>query len=196
MLNNKHFFQRVGTAAAVALVACVLVVDASVPRGWILAGTKPAEFEVGVGADQAYQGHASAFLKSKTLSVDGFGTLMQSVRAEQYKGKRVRLSGLVKSQEVVSWAGLWMRIDQGKDMLALDNMQDRPIKGTTGWQRYDVVLDVPQDSTGISFGILLDGAGKVWLNSTKLDVVGVDVPVTSASDQKIPDKPVNLDFTE
>ena len=197
MLNSKHFFRRVGTGAVVALAACVLVVDASVPRGWFLAGKKPAEYEVGVDADQVYQGHVSAFLKSKTLGVNGFGTLMQSVRAEQYKGKRVRLSGLVKSQEVVSWAGLWMRVDQGKDMVAIDNMQDRPIKGTTGWQRYEVVLDVPQDSTGISFGILLDGAGEIWVSSTKFDVVGTDVPVTGGpGDRKIPDKPVNLEFTE
>jgi hypothetical protein len=75
--------------------------------------------------------------------------LMQSVRAERYIGKKVRLSGLVKSQEVVSWAGLWMRVDKGKDMVVFDNMQDRPIKGTTDWQRYDMVLDVPPDSTGI-----------------------------------------------
>ena len=122
---------------------------------------------------------------------------MQSVRAEQYKGKRVRLSGLVKSQEVVSWAGLWMRVDQGKDMVAIDNMQDRAIKGTTGWQRYEVVLDVPQDSTGISFGILLDGAGEIWLSNTKFYVVETDVPVTGGpGDRKIPDKPVNLEFTE
>jgi hypothetical protein len=122
--------------------------------------------------------------------------LMQSIRAEQYKGKRVRLSGFVKSQTVVSWAGLWMRVDQGKDMVAIDNMQDRPVKGTTDWQRYDVVLNVPPDSTGISFGILLDGAGEVWLSSTKFDVVGADVPVTGAADKKTPDNPVNLDFTE
>ena len=122
--------------------------------------------------------------------------LMQSVRAERYIGKKVRLSGLVKSQEVVSWAGLWMRVDKGKDMVVFDNMQDRPIKGTTDWQRYDMVLDVPPDSTGISFGILLDGAGKVWLSGTKFDVVGADVPSTGAGDRKIPDNPVNLDFTE
>ena len=196
MFKSTHFFRRVATGAAVALVACVLVVHASVPRGWFLAGTKPAEYEAGVDADQLYQGHASAFLKSRTPSVDGFGTLMQSVRAEHYIGKRVRLSGLVKSREVMSWAGLWMRVDKGKDMIVFDNMQDRPIKGTTDWQRYDVVLDVPADSTGISFGILLDGTGKVWLSGTKFDVVGADVPSTGAGDRKIPDSPVNLDFTK
>jgi hypothetical protein len=132
MLNSNYSFRRVVTGAAVAIAACVLVVHASVPRGWLLAGTKPAEFEVGIDANQVYEDHASAFLKSKALKVDGFGTLMQSVRSEKYKGKRVRLSGLVKSEEVVGWAGLWMRVDQSTEMVAFDNMHDRPIKDTTG----------------------------------------------------------------
>jgi len=89
MLKSTYFFRRVATGAAVALAACVLVVQASVPRGWFLAGTKPAEYEVGVDADQPYQGHASASLKSRTLSVDGFATLMQSVRPD---GWPVRLT--------------------------------------------------------------------------------------------------------
>lgn len=195
MLKNKYFFRRVATSAAVVLAACVLVVEASVPRGWFLTGTKPSDYETGIDGDELYQGHASAFLKSKTQNVNGFGTLMQSIRAEQYIGKRVRLSGVVKTQEVVSWAGLWMRVDQGKDVVAFDNMYDRGIKGTTGWQRYDVVLDVPPDSTGIAFGILLNGAGTVYLTGTKFDVVGADVQSTGGGDKKIPDVPVNLDFT-
>jgi len=89
-----------------------------------------------------------------------------------------------------------MRVDQGESMIAFDNMQDRPIKGTTGWQRYDVVLDVPKDATGISFGILLAGTGEGWLNSTKFDVVEAETPVTKSNDRKLPDKPVNLEFVE
>jgi hypothetical protein len=159
MVNSKRFSQKVAIGVGVVLAACVLVAHANVPRGWFMAGSKPQEFEAGVDAAHTYQGQASAFLKSKQSSVDGFGTLMQSIQADQYKGKRVRLSGFVNSQEVVGWAGLWVRVDQGKDAVAFDNMQDRPIKGTTNWQRYDVVLDVPQDATGISFGILLEGTG-------------------------------------
>ena len=54
----------------------------------------------------------------------------------------MRLSGFVNSQEVVGWAGLWMRVDQGKDMVVLDNMEDRPIRapqtgsGTTWYWIY------------------------------------------------------------
>jgi hypothetical protein len=177
-------------------VVSVLVLKADVPRGWHLAGTKPAEYEAGVDPGQAYQGHDSAFLKSKRPSVDGFGTLMQSINAEKYKGNMVRLSGLVKSEEVTGWAGLWMRVDKGTEPLAFDNMQKRPIKGTTGWQRYYVVLDVPKDATGIAFGMLLSGPGQVWLNSTKFEIIGLDMPAPNASQKSLPDKPVNLEFND
>jgi hypothetical protein len=177
-------------------VVCVLALNADVPRGWIVAGTKPAEYEAGVEPGQAYQGHASAFLKSKRPSVDGFGTLMQSINAEKCQGNKLRLSGLVKSEEVTRWAGLWMRVDKGTEQLAFDNMYDRPIKGTTGWQRYYVVLDVPKGATRIAFGILLDGPGEVWLNSAKFEIVGLDVPATSPSERRLPDNPVNLEFND
>lgn len=196
MANTKRHSWKIPIATTVILATCIFAVHANVPRGWRLAGSKPAEFEVGVDAGQTYQSHSSAFLKSKQPTVDGFGTLMQGINAEQYKGKKVRLSALVKSEEVVGWAGLWMRLDQGKDVVAFDNMQDRPIKGTSGWQRYEVVLDAPKDATGISFGILLAGGGEVWLSGTKFDVVGPEVPVTSPSDGKVPDRPVNLEFAE
>jgi hypothetical protein len=181
---------------AVVCTACVVAINAEVPRGWLLSGTKLAEYEVGVDADQTYQKHASAFLKSRQASVAGFGMLMQQFAAEQYLGKRVRISGAVKSDEVKGWAGLWMRVDKGKEVVAFDNMQDRPIKGTTDWQRYEVVLEVPADATGISFGMLLDGAGEVWLSSTKFEIVGLDVPTTSLGEKKLPDNPVNLEFAE
>src|SRR2546429_2846706 len=86
MSSEKHNSWRVGLGALVVLVGCVLVARAEVPRGWFLAGSKPSEFEAGVDPGQAYQGHRSAYLKSKQLSVDGFGTLMQqfTARSEEH----------------------------------------------------------------------------------------------------------------
>lgn len=193
-MSSNQYFWRMLVGVVLLLTGLVLVAQATLPRGWLLAGTKPSEYEVGVDVDQMYQGHATAFLKSKTLNADGFGTLMQSIKAEQYLGRKVRLSGLVKSEEVLGWAGLWMRVDKEKSPVAFDNMENRAIKGTTGWQRYDVVLGVPKDATAISFGILLAGSGVVWLNDTKFDVVGADVPVTNTGDKVLPEKPINLEF--
>ena len=178
----------------VLLLACSVALQAAAPAGWHIAGSKPASYEAGTDTQAAYNGHPSAYLKSNEPVSDGFGTLMQEFRADKYAGKRLRLSAFVKSDAVQDSAGLWMRVDKGRDSVAFDNMQGRPIKGTIGWQKYEVVLDVPQDATGIFFGVLLGGSGEVWLNSAKLEVVGTDVPTTGAKPPKLPDEPVSLSF--
>lgn len=173
-------------------VAFSLVLNATVPTGWHVAGSKPAEYEAGVDAGAMYNEHPSAYLKSKTLVVGGFGTLMQDFNAEKYAGKRIRFSANVKTEEVQSWAGLWLRVDKQSTSVAFDNMHDRPIKGTTGWNNYAVILDVPEDATEIFFGVLLNGPGSVWLNSVRVEVVGFDIPTIGTGSGE----PRNLDFTE
>lgn len=71
MLNNR-ILRCLPLGMAMILGAFAAVVHANVPKGWFLAGSKPEEFESGVDAEQMYQAHASAFLKSKQTSVDGF----------------------------------------------------------------------------------------------------------------------------
>jgi hypothetical protein len=166
----------------------------AVPHGWLLAGSNPRNYETGLDPQAGYQGFPSAYLKAKQLAMDGFGTLMQQFSAEQYAGKRARLRAFVKAGEVADWAGLWMRVDKGSHSVSFDNMMDRPIKGTTAWQNYEVILDVPQDATGIAFGILLNKSGSVWLNSVKFESVGLDVPATGKAPAQLPEGPVNLNF--
>lgn len=65
----------------------------------------------------------------------GFGTLTQWFRADEYRGKRLRMTAYVRTSGVERWAGLWMRIDgKEKTGLAFDNMMRRPVKGTTDWK--------------------------------------------------------------
>src|SRR5262249_37325162 len=138
---------RNGLVAVAVLSTGLLILRAEVPKGWFLAGSKPAEYETAVDTVNAFGGLPSAYLRSRKPQVtEGFGTLMQDFSAEQYEGKRVRFGGFVKSDNVEKWAGLWMRVDgkSGQRPLAFDNMQDRPITGVTGWKEYEVVLDVPQ----------------------------------------------------
>ena len=76
-------------------------------------------------------------------------------------------------------------------------LQNRPIKGTTDWKKYEIVLDIPSDSKSINYGVLLSGDGKVWFDDFRLEEVDDNVPVTNIMSEKtIPDKPVNMDFEE
>jgi len=192
---NKWLVATVACCLLLPLAALSLPAQMSsggAPRGWFLAGTKPDNYTTGLDPNVPYQGHAAAYLKAKPSATDGFGTLMQNFSASQYAGQRVRLRASVKSEAVNDWAGLWMRVDQGASTVAFDNMQSRPIKGTRGWQDYNVVLDVPQNSTMISFGILLSKGGDVWISNVRFQAVGADVPTTNS----VSSAPTNLNFDE
>ena len=183
------------TGLAMFLAAATARAADPVPAGWFLAGSRPDLYKVGLDATITHSGKNSATLKSTAEKPEGFGTLMQTIDAAPYRGKRVQLAGFVKSQEIAGWAGLWMRVDgeEGKT-LAFDNMQSHPIRGTTPWTRYAVVLDVSQEAKAIAFGVLLGGAGQLWFDSFAFDTVGRDVPVTG--NPPLPEKPRNLDFEQ
>jgi hypothetical protein len=177
------------------LVTLPVLAIAAMPEGWILAGSDRGSYTADRDTSVKHGASASALLASTKPST-GFGTMMQMFDAADYAGKRMRLSGWVKSETVASWAGLWMRVDGNGSparMLAFDNMQSRGIKGTTGWTRYEVVLDVADDAKAIAFGILLDGEGKVWLSDVKFESVPQSVPTTGSSTE-MKSAPGNLDF--
>jgi len=163
--------------------------------GWIAAGSYPKDYDMGIDFTTVHSGKASGYMKCQVAESQGFGTLMQTFRGSEYLGKRVRLSAYVKSEQVEEWAGLWMRVDGSNKPLSFDNMQNRSIQGTTDWQRYEVVLDVPESSVAIAFGVLLAGKGQVWMDDFQFEVVGSEVPTTDIPlDQHIHTSPQNLSF--
>ncbi len=96
---------------------------------------------------------------------------MQNFSPDKYKGKRLRLTGYVKTKDVEDgWAGLGLRVDgdkealpdgkQSRKMLAFDNMQNRPLKGTMDCTKCEIVIDVPDSATNIAYSVLLRRADK------------------------------------
>jgi hypothetical protein len=79
-----------------------------------------------------------------------------------------------------------------KELLAFDNMGNRPIKGNTDWKLYEVVLDIPENTNKIAFGALLDGTGKVWIDDYNMEIVEKTVPTTG----NYSSSPKNLSFDE
>lgn len=150
--------------------------------GWWHAGSNPRGYLTGVDRAVTRGGRASARLKSKGASPTGFGSLMQMSSAEKYRGKRVRMSAWVRSENVARHSGLWMRVDgPGGDPskpLAADAMQDRGIVGTHDWQRYEIILDVAPEAADIAYGAHLSGDGTLWIDDVQLEEVSDRVPVT------------------
>lgn len=168
-------------------------------KGWFLSGSDPFSYEMGLDHEIVHQGKASCYLTSKTvLDSTQFATMMQAFKAERFIGKRIRLSCFIRTKDVETYAGMWMRVDDTtEDVVQFDNMSNRPIKGTTNWNRYSIVLDVPEKSAVISFGINLAGQGTVWSDQFTFDEVDEHTPTTNLEIQgELQDEPVNLSFEE
>lgn len=99
---------------------------------------------------------------------------------DKLRGKRIRISGWIKTKDVRECAGLDMYAYSAVGVLvAFDQMMcARPIHGTTDWQKYEIVRDIPQDATRIFLGEILFCSGEIWTDNFQVEPVGNDVPLT------------------
>jgi hypothetical protein len=163
-------------AAAATTVLALAATPAPLPPSWRVAGSHPDKFEAGV--DPSPEGHGAKFLRNTTNDPKAWASLMQNVQAQRYLGQRVRFRARLRTRDVSDWGGLWMSIDSAEGRpLAFYNTQEKPVKGTTGWQERSIVLDVPAGAALISFGAIGSGTGQVWMEPVAFETVGRDVPV-------------------
>ena len=169
------------------------LVTTTAPDGWWENGSAEEKYVVGTDATQGRPA-PSAYVKSIAETTNTFGGMMQSCDAAAFRGKRVRFSGLLKTQDAASGACLWVRVDgaDGKS-LAFDNMQRHPVIGTKDWTPAEIVLDVPEAGATLHFGFFLMDTGQAWVSALAFEEVGRDVAVTD-SKGRLPDKPTNLGF--
>jgi hypothetical protein len=194
---NRYRSQTMCRCAALFLLMFATAVSAQPPAGWFLAGSAPDDYTAELDRSNPHSGESSGLLAAKSRSPRGFGTLMQMIQPGSLRGQRVRYSASVRTSGVKRWAGLWLRIDgPGQAPLAFDNMQERPIRGDSGWQQYAIVLDVSKDATALGFGVLLSGPGRVWIDSAHIEVVDESVPLTIAPAPQLPGSPSNLGFEQ
>jgi hypothetical protein len=182
----REFWKASATTLALAIVpgssprTAMDCQEQQPPLGWVASVDVPCEYAV--RTDVARRIGGSGFFSGTILSAmdqpGQSGFLQQSIRADLYRGKRVRFTGYVKANLDFGQAGLFVRIDGREAPLASDYMIGRLIQATKDWERYSVVIDVPRDAIGITFGLDLTGAGQAWLDDAAFDVVGADVPTT------------------
>ncbi len=111
---------------------------------------------------------------SAQVGANEFGVATGTFPIAEARGKTVRFSGSIKTEDVRDgFAGLWWRVD-GADggTLAFDNMADRGPRGTIGWRRYALELDVPEEAVNINFGVLMPGRGTAWFDDLTIELDG------------------------
>jgi hypothetical protein len=137
-------------------------------RHWKTMGALP-QYESGIDT-KGFQGISSAFLRSTVAGAQAFATLRQTIKADDYREKRLRFSGDVKVEQVEQQTGLYIRTSRREERLRPENV----VRGTHDWMRYEATIPVAEDATFIRFGLVLYGKGRIWLANARLDVIEGD----------------------
>lgn len=159
---------------------------------WGLRGTAPKDFVVTADQRILTSGESSATIEAVELT-SGWGTLYQFANARDLRGKRVEFSADIRTAAVALRASIFVRADDARgNAVALDNMWfnyvegveeadmlNRSLSGDNDWTTERVVLDIPWEATVVSYGAILEGAGKVWIDNAHLEIVAIDTPITA-----------------
>jgi hypothetical protein len=151
------------------------------PKGWFLAGGARAHYEGTVDTKEKHGGRQSARLEPRVAEPKGYGTLMQHVRIDDRRGKRLRMNAFVKGRGIDGRGDMWLRVQ------AADSPGDGPglgggtckLSGTFDWKPCTIVFDVPDRSDALEIGIGLAAHGTLWIDDVTLDEVDANVPLTN-----------------
>ena len=181
-MTHVRLFTLFLCLVAVTTGAAEAQIPDTVPVAWAKVGSTPADYIVTIDRATYRSGGASAQLRSRVPTATGFGTLTQRVRADSLKNVRIRVSAWLRTREAQG-ALLFVRVDGAVAGLDFANTADDPVSGTSEWTRRELVVDVPDDALGVTFGLMLGGTGTVWIDDVVLDVVS---PATPRSGQAPP----------
>jgi TIR domain len=145
------------------------------PPGWFnsagFVGDVSTAYEIRVVPRPDGGNGACVLFQNPRATQEEFGSLMQRFLALDLASKTIRLEGEIKTKNVAQWAGLWLRADDDDgNMLFFDNMEKRPIRGTTSWTKYVIQFPLPSKTVWLNYGILLVGRGMMWADNFRFMV--------------------------
>jgi hypothetical protein len=146
--------------------------------GWALTGSNPSAYEV--RCEDPVSKCSVPVLRTRLGAEEPLGnaSLTHTESAAPWRGRRVVLRAELRPGRIDGWAALWMRVDAADGTpLAFDNMQNRPLRGTTAYGWYRVVLDVPPEAEHVTFGVMLRGPGAVFIGELQFELA----PASEAS---------------
>ncbi len=151
------------------------------PRGWYPApsfddfGFVDPEYRLSSTAENPYHGKRSAVVARSPSRHYGLtnGGLEQIVDATPYRGKWIRVTAMCREQALGadSHASLWLSLTPKfvADM-QVQLSGERTITGKV-WRPYEIVLQVPETTVTISYGLSLAGDGRAWIDDVSLELV-------------------------
>ena len=119
-------------------------------------------------------GKPTRLLESKVAGAgEWFAWDWNNRHPDKYLGKRMKLSMWIKTENVTGPSGLCLRVvgPNFQDIVPNLSKDQRTIRGTTPWTRYEFTAFIPPETQNICTGVRLGGKGKLWLDDVQYEVV-------------------------
>ncbi|MBK7405701.1 MAG: hypothetical protein IPJ41_14055 [Phycisphaerales bacterium] len=149
----------------------------AMPEGWSLRPQSSPDFAIVISGRSPAEGHQCLSMRySGQAPPTGrtWAAVEQSVDAAAVAGRRLRLSGRVRTEATETWGGggLWLRITRADgSVLFTDNMRQRLVRDEA-WTDCTIDADVPDGAAKIAVGGLLVGGGDAWFDDLSLTAIG------------------------
>lgn len=100
-----------------------------------------------------------------------------------FKMRHLRLRGYLKRDAVAedALAGLWCRVQRRDGYPRHEEHSERARTPSEDWTWYELSMPLDENATEMAFGGMLNGQGRLWLDSLSLDVDGI--PYAQAADR-------------
>jgi C-terminal processing protease CtpA/Prc len=150
--------------------ATVAAADAPALAGpFALGGVDPTRYSGGTDEAVRHRDGQAIVLRAGTdADPGGYATYRDTLDAKEYRGKRVRVSGWLRTQDAPS-ASFFFSVVHGEHPIL---ERSGTLVGDEDWTPFAVVVDVPSDASTLLAGLWLSGGhGAVWADDLKIDIV-------------------------
>ncbi len=96
--------------------------------------------------------------------------MFQSIRADDYRGKRVRLEAHLKTSGVPEGASIFLDEISKEGYTLFVSKDPLHSAGAVDWQPYSLVIDVPANARALTLGVMVKNAGDLWLSDLSLTI--------------------------
>jgi hypothetical protein len=203
----------VATISLLSVLVVTAAGEARLPRPWSQSLFDRSPYRVGVDPSVVYDSQPSLFINAGfspqtqvgpgvyTVKFSVASGVRQAIKADRYRGRRMRWSGSLRTENVGSvWnndppavtqvaasrdsspgAGLYVISDSREDTVLYAMTRVR-LLGTNDWRKVELVFDVPAPSVLITVGFFLAGKGNLWAAGFGFEEVAPTTELTFALD--------------
>jgi hypothetical protein len=138
----------------------------ALPSGWEV--SPPGE---GTTAETVGEGCPEGVRCARLTRKDagpGYSALVEVVRAEAFRGKRIRLRATLRMASGAGRSLLYLQVNRSAS-------QHETLTGQAAgaaWRRDELLTDVSKDAETLQFGLVVAGPGEAWIDAVEVQVLG------------------------